>query len=92
MLVKGTYTSVWDDCVSVISKIEADTEKRTIECLEEPREIDGFDSCTDEYVTLPWNPYTKKIDPNGTSHINAKAFQEDDDRQEDCEGVFYTYE
>lgn len=38
MLVKGTYTSVWDDEIFLTSDIEADTEKHTFELAEMPKD------------------------------------------------------
>lgn len=74
MLVKGSYTSVWDGYVAVITKIMADAEDHTIEFLEVPTDIMGVDTCTREYVTLPWNPYAKKIDPKSDMHKEFPAF------------------
>ena len=61
MLVKGSYTSVWDGYVAVITKIQVDTEDHTIEFLEVPTDIMGVDTCTREYVTLPWNQLSRRI-------------------------------
>ena len=92
MLIKGSYTSVWDGYVAVITKVQVDTEDHMIEFLEKPSNIMGVDTCTREYVTLPWNPYVKKIDPNGDIRKDFLAFQEDNPDKENCHEEYFTYE
>ena len=50
MIVKGTYTSVWDGEIRVTSDVLIDLEDRTIEFLEPPKEIGGVSICTAEYI------------------------------------------
>lgn len=30
-----------------------------------PKDVPGIDVCTNEYITLPWNRETQKVDPEG---------------------------
>lgn len=92
MLVKGTYTSVWDDEIYLTSDIEADTETHTFELSEMPKDVPGIDVCTNEYITLPWNRETQKVDPEGDITLDFPACQEDQLRFQERPELYYTYE
>ena len=92
MLVKGTYTSVWDDEIFLTSDIEADTEKHTFELAEMPKDTPGLDVCTKEYVTLPWNSKTMKVDSAGDATFDFPACNENELKYQERPEMFYTYD
>lgn len=92
MILNGTYTSVWDNSVSIRSDVEVDTETKTITFLEDPKEIDGVDICTCEFVTLPWNRWTREVDPKGDDYIDMQACREDELSSKRNPKDYYTYE
>lgn len=52
MIVKGTYTSVWDGGICLESNASIDTEDRTFEIDDTSYDV-NVDVLEDEYVTLP---------------------------------------
>ena len=83
MIVKGTYTSVWDGEIRVTTDVLVDLEDRTIEFLEPPKEIGGVSICTAEYIE-----YVKD-----GQEIEMPACQEDElQYKEITPSIYYTYE
>lgn len=78
MIVKGTYTSVWDNDVLATSNVEVDTETHAIEFLDDPIGVEGVNALTAEYVTLPWNSYAREVDPDGDDYVNIRACRKDE--------------
>ena len=92
MIVKGTYTSVWDDEIYLTSDIEADTETHTFKLAELPKDIPGLDTCTKEYVTLPWNSKTMKVDLAGDTTFDFPACNESELKYQERPEMYCTYE
>ena len=90
MIVKGTYTSVWDDEIFLTSGIEADTEKRTFKLAPMPK-VPGLEFCTREYVKLPWNSKTLKFDPNGDTMHECPACKKEEKKDKLLSWPYFTY-
>lgn len=91
MLIKGVYTSVWNNAICLTANVDVDTATHTFQLPEMPHGVPGLDFCTKEFVTLPFCEALQEIDPSGNTQKDFPACRKDALSSKTHTEMYFTY-